>query len=76
VQEIFFRLLGASFPIDPMSMLPKLELMCSDDRGPFLAAAAMVVMQLFFSDSLENRSQGKQTAKCHAESTVCKRPKI
>jgi hypothetical protein len=51
------------------------ELMCGN-RGPFLAAAAMVVMWLFSSDMLENWSQGKQIAKYHAESTVCKRPKI
>ncbi len=31
-------------------MLPKLELMCSN-RGPFLAAAAMVVMRLFSSET-------------------------
>ncbi len=35
-------------PVNPMSMLPKLELMCGD-RGPFLAAVAMVVMWLFSS---------------------------
>jgi hypothetical protein len=62
LQEKNTRLLGASFPVNPTSMLPKLELMCGN-RGPFLAAAAMVVMQLISSDSLENWSQGKQTAK-------------
>ena len=40
--------------------------MCGD-RGPFLAAAAMVVMRLFSSGRLENWSQGKQTAKCHPD---------
>jgi hypothetical protein len=69
------RLLGALFPVNPTSMLPNLELMCGD-RGPFLAAVAMVVMRLFSSDSLENGSLGKQSANCHAESTVCKRLKI
>ncbi len=69
-------LLGPSSPIDPTRMLPTLELMCGD-RGPFLAAAvAMVVMRLFSSDRLENCSHGKQTAKCHAESTMCDRPKF
>ncbi len=33
-----------------MSMSPKLELMCSD-RGPFLVAVAMVVIQLFSSET-------------------------
>ncbi len=36
------RLLGALFPVDPAFMCLKLEFLCSD-RGPFLAAAAMVM---------------------------------
>jgi hypothetical protein len=56
-------------------MLPKLELMCGD-RGPFLAGAAVVVMRLFSLDGLENWGHGKQTAKCHPEFTMCKRPNI
>jgi hypothetical protein len=56
-------------------MIPKSELMCGN-RGTFLAAAAMIVMQLFSSDRLENWSQGKQTTKRCAESIVHKRPDI
>jgi hypothetical protein len=74
-REKHICLLGPSSPINPTRMLPKMELMCGD-RGPFLAAAAMVVMQLFSSDRLENRSQKKHTAKCHAESTIHKKPNI
>jgi hypothetical protein len=74
-REKHIRFLEPSSPINPTCMLPKLELTCGN-RGPFLAAAAMVVMRLFSSDRLDNWSQGKQNTKCHPESTVCKRPNI
>jgi hypothetical protein len=74
-REKHIHLLGPLSPIDPTHMLPKLELMFGN-RGPFLAAEAIIVMRLFSSDRLENRSQGKQTAKCHSESAVRKRPNI
>jgi hypothetical protein len=51
-REKHMGLLGPSSSIDPMRMLPKLDLICGN-RAPFLAVAAMVVMRIFSPTGLK-----------------------